>query len=328
MGAALISTAVAAFSGAGDAKAAAPEPAVSSSVSPAGMTEAPKAESNGGQSSGAGILNDAAGILLAPDQPRLSADETSGIMNVLIIGTDERLPDDDDLGRGDVTMLCSLDLDTGEVKLVSFERSTAVPWPGHGDVMLTNSFAYGGAELTTSAVSQCFRVDIAGYVHIDFDGFKKIIDALGGVDIELTAEEAQALTEDCYTEIWFSEGTNHLDGDGALRYCRLRRIDDNWQRVARQRATVQAILTKAKGLSLGRLTKLAQTALPLIDTNLSSRQLASLLVSAPKFAGAEAEQLTIPDRENIRVYDGVDEDVTGCDYLAESERLKSFLYGE
>lgn len=333
LSAALLSTAVSVLSGTGSAEIGAPSPAASAAISPASAAEniGAAAENNsaeGDAEGGAVSREDGADMLLAPDQPRLSADETSGIMNVLLIGTDERLPDSDDQGRGDVTLLCSLDMDTGKVKLVSFERSTAVPWPGHGDVMLTNSYSYGGAELTTSAVSSCFRVDIAGYIHMDFDGFKEIIDALGGVDIDLSAEEAQALTEDSLTEIWFSEGTNHLDGDGALRYCRLRRIDDNWQRVARQRNTVQAILTQAKGMSLTEMTGLARTALEHVDTNLSKRQLAALLLSAPKFVGAEAEQLTIPDRENISVYDGVDESVTGCDYQAESERLRSFLYGE
>lgn len=266
--------------------------------------------------------------LLGPSQPRLNAEEQSGIINILLIGTDERLHDSDDLGRGDVTMLCSLDRDSGSVKLVSFERSTAVPWPGHGDVMLTNSFTYGGAELTTDSVRNCFRVDIAGYVHMDFEAFQQAIDALGGVDIELTRAEADALTEDTYTQTWFSEGMNHLDGDGALRYCRLRRIDDNWQRVARQRSTVQAILSKTKGLTLAQLNTLAEKVLPLIDTDLSKRQLASLLIAAPKFIGAEAAQMTIPDRDNIWMYNGADEGVTGCNYKAESERLHEFLYGD
>lgn len=264
--------------------------------------------------------------LLGPSQPRLSAEEKSGIINILLIGTDERLEGYDDLGRGDVTMLCSLDKTRGTVKLVSFERSTAVPWPGHGDVMLTNSYTYGGAELTKSCVENCFHVDITGYIHIDFDGFKDVIDAMGGVDIELTRAEAEALTEDTYNNIWFSEGANHLDGDGALRYCRLRRIDDNWARVARQRNTVQAILSKAKTLGLAEISKLAEVVLPMVDTDLSKRELASLLISAPKFIGAEAEQMTIPDREHIWMYDGADESVTGCNYGNESARLRDFLY--
>lgn len=265
--------------------------------------------------------------LLGRDETPLSGEERSGVINILIIGTDELLADTDDLGRGDVTMLCSLNRTNGEIKLVSFERSTAVPWQEHGDVMLTNSFTYGGAELTTECVRNCFRVDIAGYIHFDFQSFCEVIDALGGVDIELTREEAAALTEDCYYEVWFSEGINHLDGEGALRYCRLRRIDDNWQRVERQRKTVQAVLTATRSLRLSRIGELAEAVLPMLDTDLSMRQLASILLAAPKFVGAQAEQMTVPDRGRIYVHDGYDEDVTGCDYKYESERLNRFLYG-
>lgn len=265
--------------------------------------------------------------ILDSDQTPLESEETNGVINILLIGTDELLPDSDDMGRGDVTMLCSLDRTSGSVKLVSFERSTAVPWQGHGDVMLTNSFTYGGAKLTTDSVRNCFRVDIAGYIHFDFLSFCEVIDALGGVDIDLTAEEAQALTEDSYSEVWFSEGMNHLDGEGALRYCRLRRIDDNWQRVERQRKTVQAALSAARSLKLSQIDELAGAVIPLVDTDLSMRTLASILFAAPKFIGAHAEQLTVPDRNNIWVHDGYDEDVTGCDYKYESERLHEFLYG-
>lgn len=265
--------------------------------------------------------------LLGPEGGQLDLDERSGIINLLIIGTDEPWDAEEDLGRGDVTMLCSLDRNSGDIKLVSFERSTAVPWQGHGDVMLTNTFTYGGAELTTDSVRSCFRVDIAGYIHFDFESFCAVIDALGGVDIDLTAAEAQALTEDTYTEIWFSEGMNHLDGAGALRYCRLRRIDDNWQRVERQRKTVQAVLTATRKLKLSQIDELAETVMPVIDTDLTARQLASLLIAVPKFVGAEAQQMTIPDRNRIWMHDGYDKDVTGCDYKYESERLNSFLYG-
>ena len=325
LGTALLCTAGAAVSTGMEAKAAeTPEPSVSAHIT--GRTGS-AAGTGGSTESAADKHESAVNKLLGPSQPRLNEEERSGIINILLIGTDERLDGSDDQGRGDVTMLCSLDKSRGTVKLVSFERSTAVQWPGHGDVMLTNAYSYGGAELTMNAVRDCFRVDIAGYVHFDFDSFKDVIDAVGGVDIELTKAEADALTEDTYTEIWFSEGMNHLDGDGALRYCRLRRIDDNWQRVQRQRNTVQAILTRTKKLSLSRISELAETMLPLIDTDLTGRQLASLLLAAPKFAGAQAEQMTIPDRNNIWTYDGTDESVTGCDYRAESERLHEFIYG-
>lgn len=255
------------------------------------------------------------------------ADELKGVVNILLIGTDERRTDYDDNGRGDVTLLCSVNAENKSVKLVSFERSTGVPWAGHGDIMLTSTYAYGGADLTTESLSRCFDLDLDGYVHVTFEGFSAIIDAMGGIDIYLTAEEAQAVTEDLWYEQTFTEGDCHLDGAAALRYCRLRRIDDNWHRVQRQRNATQAVINKGKMLHLAGIKKLAEVAIPLVDTNLSKKQLASLIFSAPKFAGVQAEQMTVPDRNKVWVYEGADGSVTGCDRAYESERIRQFLYG-
>ena len=254
------------------------------------------------------------------------ADEIKGVVNILLIGTDEVCTTYDDQGRGDVTLLCSVNADNKTVKLVSFERSTGVSWPGHGDIMLTSTYAYGGAELTAESVSRSFDVALDGYVHVDFEGFSSIIDAMGGIDIYLTAEEAQAVTEDLWYEQVLTEGDCHLDGAAALRYCRLRRIDDNWNRVRRQRNAIQAVINKARSLHAAGIKKLAAAALPLIDTNLSRKQLAMLVFSAPKFAGVQAEQMTVPDRNRVWTYEGIEGSVTGFDRAYESERIRSFLY--
>lgn len=249
-----------------------------------------------------------------------------GVVNILFIGTDEQYSEDDK-GRGDVTLLCSLNRDSGSVKLISFERSIGMPWPNHGDVMLTNTHAYGGAELVCQDISRAFRVDIDGYVQMNFDGFCSIIDSLGGVDILLGAEEAKAMTEDTYNEIWYSEGMNHLDGESALRYCRLRRIDDNWHRVERQRYLFSSVLSQAKNLRLTQIKELAHAAMEHVNTNLTKPQLAALLVKAPRFLRSELQQMTIPDRNNVWTYNSGEETVTGCDFGAESRRLNEFIYG-
>ena len=262
-----------------------------------------------------------------PPAAKKSADEIKGVVNILLIGTDEVCTTYDDQGRGDVTLLCSVNADNKSVKLISFERSTGVSWPGHGDIMLTSTYAYGGAELTAESICRSFDIELAGYVHVDFEGFSRIIDAMGGIDIYLTADEAQAVTEDLWYEQSLSEGDCHLDGAAALRYCRLRRIDDNWNRVRRQRNAIQAVINKGKSLHAAGIRKLAETAIPLVDTNLSKKQLASLIFSAPKFAGVQAEQLTVPDRNRIWTYEGIEGSVTGFDKAYESERIRQFIYG-
>ena len=258
--------------------------------------------------------------------PARPSEEIKGIVNILLIGTDEVCTTYDDQGRGDVTLLCSVDADNKTVKLISFERSTGVSWPGHGDIMLTSTYAYGGAELTAESVSQSFDIALDGYVHVDFEGFSSIIDAMGGIDIYLTAQEAQAVTEDLWYEQYFSEGDCHLNGAAALQYCRLRRIDDHWNRVRRQRNAIQAVIDKGRRLHIAGITKLAEAAMAHIDTNLSRKQLAALILTAPKFAGVQAEQMTVPDRSRIWTYEGIEGSVTGFDRAYESERIKKFIY--
>lgn len=257
--------------------------------------------------------------------PEGEAEKSGGIINILLIGSDYRMPGSTDIGRGDVTMLVSLDKDTGRIGLASFERGTGVPWTGHGDVMLTSFYKYNGAQATTDVLSRCFLVDIAGYVHVDFDSFMNVIDAVGGVDIELSNAEAWAINNGLgYPAL--QQGMNHLNGDLALRYCRLRSIDDNWNRTGRQRNTIQALINKTKTLSISELNSLADTVLPMIDTNLTELQIAGIMLSAPKFIGATASQLMVPDKANTWYYVG-SESVLGCDYSSEAGRLRDFIYG-
>lgn len=229
------------------------------------------------------------------------------VINILLIGSDYRIPNTSDPGRADVTMLCSLNKKTGSIKLVSFERGIMVDVPGVGTDLLTHSFHWGGAELTTQILREYFLLDIAGYAHVDFDSFSALVNAVGGVDVNLTDAEAWALG--------LASGPNHLDGATALRYCRLRSIDSNWQRIARQRTTVQAILNRVKNMSVTELDRLSQQVLPLIHTDLSKAEITSILLNATKFLGVTAEQMTVPDNNDQH-----------CDFQYESERLKNFLY--
>ena len=232
------------------------------------------------------------------------------IMNVLLIGSDLRIPNTKDRGRGDVTMLVSLNKETGEVKLISFERGIMVECPGVGIDLLTHSFSYGGAEVTTDIIADYFLLDIAGYAHVDFDSFSAIVDAIGGVDIELDGMEAWALKKP-------DAGVYHMDGADALAYCRLRSIDSNWGRIARQRKTVQAMIDRVSTMSLPEINELTKVVLPLVHTNLTKTEITTILINAPKFLGAHAEQMAVPDHND-----------QNCDFQYESERLRLFIYGE
>jgi len=251
-----------------------------------------------------------------PELPEGEAEQRDDIINVLLIGSDARMPGTTDPGRADVTMVVSLNKSTGVIKLISFERGIYVPVPGMGSDLLTHTYHWGGAELTLKDIRECFLLDIAGYAHVDFDSFTAIIDAIGGVDLTFTPAEASAIMDG--GQLMAPGLHKNVSGKVALQYCRLRCIDSNWQRIARQRATMQAILDKTRSLSIGELNRLADTILPLIDTNLNSGTIMTMLASAPKFLGATAEQYQVPEKNNS----------AAIDFAYEADRLRTIIYGE
>ena len=176
----------------------------------------------------------------------------------------------------------------------------------------------------------------------------KVIDVLGGVDVELTEQEAWYLNimregGSCYPylhqgfvrgdgsseEYPFVEGENHLTGVMALAYARLRAIDDDWHRVQRQRTVLQACAEKLKGADLATLNELADAVLPLVRTNFTKTEIASLALKAPAMLKAEIDQMTIPAEGTYGGMKGLfDRDVLALDFDANSRLLQEFLYGK
>ena len=239
--------------------------------------------------------------------------------NILLLGTDQRLPYGHDPGRADAIQIISLNLSTGAVKLISFERGIMVPVPDHDIDLLTHAFRWAGPEYMLSLFRDFFLLDMAGYAQVDFESFIEIIDAMGGIDVELTEMEAWVIDKQYDYHRHLVEGVNHLDGELALKYCRLRSIDSNWHRIERQRTAIQAAMDKAKSLSLKELDALADTVLPLIHTNLTKEQISDLLLHSSRFLGKTADQMTVPLR--------IPGEPAHCDFQFEAERLQEFIYG-
>ena len=254
------------------------------------------------------------------------------IVNILLLGTDMKIPGTNDPGRCDCTMICSLNKATGEVKLIGFERAIGVPIPGYEDELLTYAYQYGAGPFMVETIEKCFNVDLAGYVHVGFESFPQVINAIGGIDVELNQSEIYNLSvtyqysPDLHE---MSPGMNHLEGEVAYGYCRLRDSDDDWARQGRTREAVQAMVNKLKTLSITDLNKLMNEVLPLIETDLTNAQLTSLMMSAPKFVNATVTQLMEPDREKTWSYQtGRGAVMIGCDFKECAAEIREFIYGK
>jgi len=248
------------------------------------------------------------------------------VLNILLLGTDERKKTFSTNARSDAMLVISLNKKNYSVKLVSLERGMAVTMPNGNIDLLTHSFRYGGPNWVLSCVQSHFNLDIDKYVRVNFKVFEGIVNAVGGVDIELTKTEAAALNRDINTNTYelsrrVSVGMNHLNGYEALQYCRLRYIDSDWVRIERQRKTIAAIQKECRDLSLGQLDDLADAVLPMIQTNLEKSEILSLMSSAPKFLNAEIKDMTIPAK-------GTYTSLSRVDFQENSRILHEFFYGE
>ena len=241
--------------------------------------------------------------------------DNEGIINVLLLGTDERDFEFSDYARSDAILLLSLDLNKKTIKLVSIERGLTVPYVledgSRGVDLITHCFNYGGADLMMREVEDCLRVRVDRYVRVNLNAFIKVIDVLGGVDIELTEKEATHLnalvlnTNGESTHLYYGdnekdfrtdlvEGKNHLNGTMALAYARLRSIDSNWERIVRQRNVISGCLNSLRNANLGTLNNLCDEILPLVKTNFTKKEITQLMLQAPGFISADIEQMTIP----------------------------------
>lgn len=271
----------------------------------------------------------------APEIPDSEIFEDSNVFNILIIGTDERTEEFNVNARSDCMILLSIDRERNTVKLVSLERGIGAPildgvYKGQYD-WLTHIFRYGGAELLRKTVEHCFKVDVDHYVRFNFTSVTSIIDAIGGIELELTELEAQGLNGYVRTNAKakhkMETGLNHFDGYDALQFARLRFIDSDWKRIERQRKVILATVDAVKDSSLLELNELANTVLPMVQTNLTKLEIAELVLYAPKFLTATFDQMTIP-KEGTYGGMGViyDKGAFAVDYEINNDLLHRFFY--
>lgn len=249
--------------------------------------------------------------------PEESIFRDKDILNILLIGTDERTIEFNKASRADTIMMLSLNKKSKGVKLVSFERDTYVKIPHRNPNKINATFQYGGAKLLMQTLRTHFNVDVEKYIRVNFSVFQKLVDEIGGVDVELTREEASIIAY--RTNLTVKEGKNHLNGEAALIYSRIRAIDSDWERVKRQRRVIISIKNSFKDKSIGELKHIADACLPYVQTNLSASECAELLMNIIGYAKSDVEQMTIPDWSTFQTLEKVN-------FKSNSKILRDFLY--
>lgn len=202
--------------------------------------------------------------------PPEAEDETQDVVNILLIGQDRR--NDYERAQSDSMILCTIDEAENTVTLTSFLRDLYVQIPGYKDNRLNAAYPIGGMNLLNTVLELNFGVEVDANIEVDFTGFETVVDAMGGVDIEMTREEVEHLAE-FYDYHHLAAGTNHLTGEEALAYSRIRYIDSDFQRTGRQRAVLSALIESVRGADLSQLLALLDTVLPLIKTDMTDTEI-------------------------------------------------------
>jgi LCP family protein required for cell wall assembly len=232
-------------------------------------------------------------------------------VNILLIGADERGLRKGEVARSDSMLVVSMDPVTKKIHLFSVLRDTHVEIPGFKSNRVNAAITLGGPQLTMKTISNLMGIDIQYYVYVDFQGFIKLVDAIGGVDfyVEKDMKWSDAADNHVY-DIDLKKGQQHLDGDKALQYVRFRhdKLSD-FTRTERQREFLKAIANKLKtGWNLVRLPEILGTVTPSMESNMSANDMLKLASLAYKSHQAGSAQ--IPPMELV-----TDEKVDGSSVL-------------
>ena len=209
------------------------------------------------------------------------------LLNILLVGQDRR--PGQGRQRSDTMILCSINAETKKIVLISFLRDLYVQIPGYTDNRLNAAYVFGGFPLLKDSLLKNFGITVDGCFEVDFNGFIALIDEINGVDISLTAAEAKIVGGGTV------EGENHLDGEHALEYARIRKIDSDFQRTNRQRKVLLACYEKIKKCSLKELLSLLDQALPHLTTDLTNSQIYTIAAKLfPLFTSVDINTYHIP----------------------------------
>ena len=204
-----------------------------------------------------------------PSEPPKPAEKPDHVINILLIGQDKTEPGV--RARSDSMILVTFNTQAKTVTFTSFMRDAYVQIPGYAANKLNHAYQYGGMELLNETLERNYGVEIDGDIEINFASFKTIIDMLGGVDVSLTEKEINYINE--FTKWGLKVGKNHLTGEQALIYARLREIDSDYQRTERQRAVLMALVNAYKDQPPLTMLDMLDDIMSQVSTNMTNEQM-------------------------------------------------------
>ena len=244
--------------------------------------------------------------------------DNKDVVNILLIGQDRR--EGEGRARSDAMILVTMNKKTEEIHMTSFMRDLYVELPGNYSANRLNAaYQFGGMELLDATLERNFGIKVDGNIEVDFNSFEKCIDKVGGVDIELNEVEVNYLNKRYPWKV--QVGMNHLTGEKALAYSRIRYVGNaDYERTERQRRVLMDVFNKLKKADLRTITGFADEMFPLLTTDMSKMDILGYAVEgfsigmdnmgtgrvptngAFKPAVVRGMQVLVPDLEKNRNY--------------------------
>jgi len=267
--------------------------------------------------------------------------------NILLLGVDTR--DFKTWGRSDTMIIASINTKTGAVRMCSILRDTWVNIPGVGEERINVAYQYGGPQLAMKTVNENFNMNITDYVVVNFSSFPHLIDAIGGVDINVKNVEVPQINHGVKSSIFHggklgldesdlsnellpddAEGMLTLTGRQALGYARIRKIDSDFMRTSRQRTVISAAMIKFRDTTDTMvLLNLASSLVGYVETNIDVMTMVGLAVPVLKAGIKNISEMRIP-MDNTYTYESRNfiEAFYDLDLEATCQGLHDFIYGE
>jgi LCP family protein required for cell wall assembly len=247
-------------------------------------------------------------------------DLNDNIINIALFGLDRRQPYG--YSRTDSIIIASIDQNNQEVKITSLMRDMYLPIPEKKSNRINAAYAIGGPLLAVKTINYNFGLDIREYVTIDFFGFEKVVDKLGGVEINVKEEEVKM----CGVS---GPGPQILNGEQALAYARIRYVGNaDFERTERQRRVLNEVYKKIKEHGVLKLTGVVTLLLPYVETSLSDTEIFDLGAKAIKFNTNTLEQFRLPVDNTFKSQKIRGMAVLVPDIEENKKRLHEFIYGD
>lgn len=260
--------------------------------------------------------------------------EADDVITIALFGSD--FSELYDVSSADATMILAIDTKNNKIKLCSLMRDIYLDLPDGGKMNLNYTILDGGPSSILKAINYNFNLKVDKFVQVDLERLPKIIDALGGVEMEITEDELKYINgyidnidnnNGTKTEHIYSAGTQILNGTQASAYCRIRyTAGRDFRRTERQRDVLNALFIKFKDINLAEVPGMINDILPLVTTNLTNSEIISISTKALGMGLGNIEQGRFPSDQNIISASFTDMYHTNIDIEGTTKELHQFLF--